>query len=101
MGRLVLHSFSDGGSRITFRALAVFCAPNVPPSVASIQNGIRKSAKCAAPNLSVVPVNLLKRSARNVPAVILTVEHPAGFPEYQVLGVLLTRDPINDDAAGE
>jgi hypothetical protein len=83
MGRLVLHSFSDGGSRITFHALAVFCANSVPPSVASIQKGIVKSARSAAPHLSDIPEDLLKCSARNFAAVILIVEDPPGFPEYQ------------------
>jgi hypothetical protein len=82
------------------KAMAVtrvnFCANSVPPSVALIQNGTRKSAKCAAPHLFVIPVNLPIRSVRNATAVILIVEHSMGFPECQVLGVLFTA-PLNDD----
>jgi hypothetical protein len=86
-----------GRSRITFHALAVFCANSVPTSLASIQNGIRKSARCAVPHLFVMPVNLPIQSIRNATAAILIVEHSVGFPEFQVLGVLFAA-PLNDDA---
>jgi len=96
-GRLPLRNIPKL-SKATAVTRANFCANSVPASVASIQKGIVKSARCAAPHLSDIPADLLKRSARNVRLVILIVVHPAGSPEYQVLGALFTA-PLNDDAA--